>query len=92
MRNRYSQVAGPHPKTAAGPNCAKHEIMTKLEDIVSAIAALSSEDLTKLRDWFEELEARLFDERIERDAKAGKLDRLAAEARADNAAGRTREL
>ena len=66
--------------------------MTKLEDIVSAIAALSSEDLTKLRAWFEDFEARLFDERIERDAKAGKLDQLAAEARADNAAGRTREL
>ena len=66
--------------------------MTKLEDIVSAIAALSSEDLTRLRAWFEDLEARLFDERIERDAKAGKLDQLAAEARADNAAGRTREL
>ena len=66
--------------------------MTKLEDIVSAIAALSSEDLARLRAWFEDFEARLFDERIERDAKAGKLDRLAAEARADNAAGRTREL
>jgi len=66
--------------------------MTKLEDIVSAIAALSSEDLARLRAWFEDLEARLFDERIERDAKAGKLDQLAAEARADHEAGRTREL
>ena len=66
--------------------------MTKLEDIVSAIARLSPADVAKLRAWFEDFEARQFDERIERDAKAGKLDRLASEARADNAAGRTREL
>jgi hypothetical protein len=92
LRNRHFQLAGPAPKTAAGPNCAEHEIMTKLEDIMSGIAGLSPEDRAKLRDWFEDLEARLFDERIERDAKVGKLDQLAAEARADNAAGRTREL
>jgi hypothetical protein len=61
--------------------------MTRLEDIVAAIAGLSSEDIAKLRDWFEEFEARLFDDRIERDAKSGKLDQLAAEARADHAAG-----
>ena len=66
--------------------------MTKLEDKVTAIAGLSSEDLAKLRGWFEDFDARLFDERIERDAKAGKLDQLAAEARADHEAGRTREL
>jgi hypothetical protein len=66
--------------------------MTKLEDIVSAIAALSPEDHVRLRAWFEELDAGLFDERIERDAEAGRLDQLAAEARADHAAGRTREL
>ena len=32
----------------------------------------------------EDFDARLFDERIERDAEAGKLDQLAAEARADH--------
>jgi hypothetical protein len=66
--------------------------MTKLEDIEAAIAGLSAEDIAKLRDWFEDFDARLFDEKIERDAKAGKLDQLAAEARADHQAGRTREL
>jgi hypothetical protein len=63
--------------------------MTKLEDIEAAIAELSLEDIAKLRDWFEE---RRFDERIERDAKAGKLDQLAAEACADHQADRTWEL
>jgi hypothetical protein len=66
--------------------------MTKREDIEAAIAGLSPEDLAKLRGWFEDFDARLFDERIEHDAKAGKLDQLAAEARADHAAGRGREL
>jgi len=66
--------------------------MTKLEDIEKAIAGLSPDELAKLRAWFEEFDARVFDEKIERDAKSGKLDALAAEARADHAAGRSREL
>jgi hypothetical protein len=66
--------------------------MTKFEDIKSAIAKLSAGEVAKLRDWFDELEARAFDEKIERDAKAGKLDELAAEAIADDKAGRTRDL
>jgi hypothetical protein len=66
--------------------------MTKLEDIEAAIAGLSPDDLARLRAWFEDFDARLFDEKIERDAKAGKLDKLAAEALADHQAGRSREL
>jgi hypothetical protein len=66
--------------------------VTKLEQIEAAIAELSPEDLAKLRAWFEDLDARLFDEKIERGAKAGKLDRLAAEAFADHEAGRSRKL
>jgi hypothetical protein len=66
--------------------------MTKLEEIEAAIAGLSPEDLAKLRAWFEELDASLFDEKIERDAKAGKLDRFAAQALADHEAGRSKKL
>jgi hypothetical protein len=66
--------------------------MTKLEDIEAAIAELSPEDIAKLRDWFEEFEARLFDERIERDAKAGKLDKLIADVRANHKAGRREDF
>jgi hypothetical protein len=46
----------------------------------------------RFRVWFEEFEATRFDERIERDAKAGRLDRLAAQALVDFRAGRAREL
>ncbi len=66
--------------------------MTKLEQIKSSIEALAPEEVAKLREWLDELDARLFDERIERDAKAGKLDKLAAEARANLKAGRGEEF
>jgi hypothetical protein len=66
--------------------------MTKIEEIEKAIEGLSSEEIVRLRGWFDELEARMFDERIERDAKAGKLDELAARALADHKAGSSREL
>ncbi len=66
--------------------------MTKLEDIEAAVAKLSPADLKKLRAWLDELEERLFDEKIERDAKAGKLDKLAAKAIAEDDAGTTSDL
>lgn len=66
--------------------------MTKLEEIEAAVAQLSPEELKQFRAWLDELEGRLFDERIERDAKAGKLDELEARARDDLKAGRVRDL
>jgi hypothetical protein len=66
--------------------------MTKLEQIQSSIEKLSAQEIAELRDWLEELDARLFDEKLERDAKAGKLDKLATEALAAHRAGRSRKL
>jgi hypothetical protein len=66
--------------------------MTKLEEIEAAVAQLSAEERRKLRAWLNELEERLFDEKIERDAKAGKLDTLEAKARENYKAGRVRDL
>jgi hypothetical protein len=66
--------------------------MTKLEQIQSSIAELSGEEIAKLREWLDELDERLFDEKIERDAKAGKLDKLADEARANMKARRGEEF
>ena len=67
-------------------------VMTKIEDIEKAVEQLSPDDLAKFREWFEEFDARIFDAKIERDAKAGKLDKLMAEARANHAAGRREEF
>ncbi|KAB2847080.1 MAG: hypothetical protein F9K44_14185 [Hyphomicrobiaceae bacterium] len=66
--------------------------MTKLDEIQSAVEQLSPEEFARFRAWFEELQARLWDEQIERDIKAGKLEFLADEAEADYRAGRAKEL
>jgi hypothetical protein len=66
--------------------------MTTIEDIEKAIAKLPADQLDRFRDWFEQFDAARFDAKIERDAKAGKLDRLADEAREDLLSGRAREL
>jgi hypothetical protein len=60
--------------------------------VEAAIAQLPPDHLAKLRDWIDEVEERLFDEKLERDAPSGKLDWLAEEALADHRAGRSREL
>ena len=48
--------------------------MTKLEEIEKALQHLSSEEMVRFRDWFEELQVDLFDARIEADMRSGKLD------------------
>jgi hypothetical protein len=63
-----------------------------IEDIEKAIAKLPPDDLARFRAWFEEFDGARFDAKIERDAKAGKLDQLAEQALADFRAGRAREL
>jgi hypothetical protein len=66
--------------------------MTKIESIKKAVEQLSPKELARFRVWFEEFEAQLFDAQIERDVKAGKLDKLIAEARANHKAGRREEF
>jgi hypothetical protein len=66
--------------------------MTKLEKIENDIKGLTEAEFKALAAWMDEERARLWDEQIERDANAGKLDALAAEALADLAAGRTLPL
>jgi hypothetical protein len=66
--------------------------MTTLEDIEKAVAELPPDQLMRFRAWFEEFEAARFDQRIERDADAGRLDQLAEQALAEFRAGRAREL
>ena len=66
--------------------------MTKIEQIQADIEKLAPAEIAKLRDWLEELDARLFDDKIARDAGSGKLDKLIADAKADHKAGRTEEF
>lgn len=66
--------------------------MKTLEDIVKAIAALPLNELKEFRAWFEQFESTHFDQAIEQDVKAGRLDRLAEQALADFQAFPIREL
>jgi hypothetical protein len=63
-----------------------------IEDLEKAVSTLPPDQLAKFREWFEAFEGARFDEKIERDAKAGRLDRLAEQALADFQKGRAREL
>jgi hypothetical protein len=66
--------------------------MTTVEDIEKAIAELPAAEFDRFRAWFESFDAQRFDEKIERDARAGKLDGLAERALAEYRAGHAREL
>jgi hypothetical protein len=63
-----------------------------IEDIEKAVAGLPPDQYAEFRTWFEAFEADRFDRKIERDAQAGKLDRLADQAIDDLRKGRAREL
>jgi hypothetical protein len=63
-----------------------------IEDIEKAIAELPPDQLAQFRAWFEEFDAARFDQKIERDAAAGKLDGLAERAIEDYRKGRARKL
>jgi hypothetical protein len=66
--------------------------MGKLEQIESAIKALSAAELEKFRGWFADFDAAHWDRQLERDVAAGRLDKLAERALAEHAAGRTTPL
>jgi hypothetical protein len=49
--------------------------MKTVEDIEKAITQLGPAEVDKFRAWYEVFDAQRFDQRIERDARAGKLDK-----------------
>jgi len=63
-----------------------------VEDLENAVAKLPPDQFAKFRAWFDAFDAARFDEKIERDARAGKLDRLVEQALADFRQGRAREI
>ena len=67
-------------------------VMLSVEEIKSAIASLSQEDYERLRDWFSERDWEKWDEEIEKDSAAGKLDFLVKEAIAEKNLGLLRKL
>ena len=65
--------------------------MEDVKSIERAVEALPPSKLAEFRRWFAEFDAAAWDRQIEDDAASGRLDRLAAEARGDHAAGPSRE-
>lgn len=66
--------------------------MGSIKSIEKAVEALPPAELAEFRQWFAEFDAQAWDRQLERDAAAGKLDDLAAEALADHQVGSTRAL
>jgi hypothetical protein len=61
-------------------------------ELEQAITQLSKQELDRFRAWFDEYYAELWDKQIEEDAKAGKLDKLIAEADEEYNAGLSKPL
>ena len=63
-----------------------------VQELETAVAQLSPDDLARFTEWFEDYRADAWDRRIEADARAGRLDALGRQADADFEAGRATEL
>lgn len=66
--------------------------MDKIEAIEKQIESLSPEELAVFRQWFHEFDALVWDRRLEKDVRAGKLDALADEAIQAHKTGKSTEL
>lgn len=66
--------------------------MTQIEAIQAEIKSLSQEDFARLREWISERDWHNWDQQIERDSAAGKLDFLLKEAHAAKLQGKLRDL
>lgn len=66
--------------------------MTKVQALEEEIKKLSPAELAELRDWLLEWDADAWDREIERDAAAGKLDKLFEKSLTDHRAGKSREI
>lgn len=62
------------------------------EEIETAIAQLPASEVAKLAKWFEEFQARVWDQRLEQDVEAGRLDALMEQADKDFEQGRCEPL
>jgi hypothetical protein len=66
--------------------------MTKIETLEKEIQGLSPQELRAFRRWFTEFDAELWDQELERDVAAGRLDRLGDAAVAAHKRGEGRDI
>ena len=63
-----------------------------VQELQFAVSQLTAHELARFRAWFEEFEAKVWDEQFEEDIKSGRLEHLAEQAIADLRAGHCKEL
>ena len=66
--------------------------METMHEIEKKVTQLSSMDLAKFREWFENYDAGVWDKQFEDDADSGRLNRIAERAVSDFNTGRATEL
>ena len=66
--------------------------MTKLEELEKAVTSLTAEEYREFRQWFLERDWEQWDQQIEADSRAGKLDFLVKEAFDAKKQGKLKEL
>jgi hypothetical protein len=66
--------------------------MMNVDEIKGSIAKLSDDEKVAIKRWMDDIDADIFDAKIEQDAASGKLDDLIAKARENYKAGRRTPL
>jgi hypothetical protein len=66
--------------------------VSRVESLESEVAKLTPQELAEFREWFAKYDADAWDRQIEADVKAGRLERLAAEALAAHERGDTKGM
>ncbi len=65
--------------------------MDRVKELEAAITALQPDEFRRIAKWFRELDQQHWDEQLDRDSVAGKLDFLFEEAENESARGELRE-
>ena len=65
---------------------------TKVKVLERQVKNLDRNGLAAFRDWFRKFDSDAWDRQIERDARTGRLERLAQQAISASKSGKTREL
>jgi hypothetical protein len=73
--------------------CAsEYNLVMTLNELENAISGLSGEDLVRFRAWFAEYDSAGWDQQLEQDVAAGKLDAMADNAIREHQVGKTSPL
>ena len=62
--------------------------MSRVAEIENAIQKLTPQEIKAVADWLQEFREEMWDQQIETDAKAGKLDKFIAKAKAGYRVGK----